>query len=57
MTGLTEVTAAVLIITGMFKPQAGIIGGAIAAVMFFVPSTMFITTPGALTTVNGINFT
>ncbi|MDB5115699.1 MAG: rane protein [Mucilaginibacter sp.] len=56
MIGLTEVIAAVLIITGMFKPQAGIIGGAIAVVMFFVTSTMVITTPGALTNVNGMNY-
>jgi uncharacterized membrane protein YkgB len=54
--GLTEVIAAVLIITGMFKPQAGIIGGSIAVVMFFVTSTMLITTPGVLTNVNGINY-
>jgi uncharacterized membrane protein YkgB len=54
--GLTEVTAAVLLITGFFKPQAGVIGGAIAAVMFFVTSTMLITTPGALTNVNGMNY-
>lgn len=44
--GLTEVIAALLIIAGMFKPQAGITGGAIAVVMFFVTSTMVITTPG-----------
>jgi uncharacterized membrane protein YkgB len=54
--GLTEVIAAVLFISGMFKPQAGIIGGAIAVVMFFVTSTMLITTPGALTNVNGMNY-
>src|ERR1700744_3760312 len=56
MIGLTEVIAAVLIIIGMFKPQAGVIGGAIASVMFFVTSTMLITTPDALTNVNGINY-
>jgi uncharacterized membrane protein YkgB len=54
--GLTEVIAAILIITGMFKPQVGVIGGAIAVVMFFITSTMLITTPGALTNVNGINY-
>jgi uncharacterized membrane protein YkgB len=54
--GLTEVIAALLIIIGMFKPQAGVVGGAIAVVMFFVTSTMLITTPGALTNVNGINY-
>lgn len=56
MIGLTEVIAALLIIAGMFKPQAGIIGASIAVVMFFVTSTMLITTPGALTNVNGINY-
>lgn len=56
MIGLTEVIAALLIIIGMFKPQAGIVGGAIAVVMFFITSTMFITTPGALTSVNGFNY-
>ena len=56
MIGLTEVIAATLIITGMFKPQAGVIGASIAVVMFFVTSTMLITTPGALTNVNGINY-
>jgi len=56
MIGLTEVIAATLIIAGMFKPQAGVIGASIAVVMFFVTSTMLITTPGALTNVNGINY-
>ncbi|KAA2243497.1 DUF417 family protein [Chitinophaga agrisoli] len=54
--GLTEVIAAILIITGMFKPKAGVVGGAVAVVMFFVTSTMLITTPGALVNVNGINY-
>jgi uncharacterized membrane protein YkgB len=54
--GLTEVVAAVLIIIGMFKPQAGVIGGAIAVVMFFVTSTMLITTPGVFINVKGVNY-
>lgn len=54
--GLTEYIAAISIIIGLFKPQAGIIGGAIAVVMFFVTSTMLITTPGALVNVNGIHY-
>jgi reactive chlorine resistance protein C len=41
--GLTEITAAVLMIVGYLKPKAGIIGGLIACVMFFVTSTMVIT--------------
>jgi uncharacterized membrane protein YkgB len=43
--GLTEITAAVLIIVGYVRPKAGIIGGLIVALMFFITSTMVITTP------------
>ena len=43
--GVTEITAAVLIIAGYFRPKAGIIGGLIASVMFFTTSTMLLTTP------------
>jgi reactive chlorine resistance protein C len=52
--GLTEMTAALLIIAGYFRPKAGIIGGLIASVMFFTTSTMVITTPGAIISVPGI---
>jgi uncharacterized membrane protein YkgB len=54
--GLTEITAALLIITGYFKPKAGIIGGIITVVMFFITSTMVITTPGAIIPVKGIDY-
>jgi len=54
--GLAEITAALLMIVGLFKPQAGIAGGIIAVVMFFITSTMVITTPGALVNVNGFNY-
>src|ERR1700744_2656682 len=54
--GLTEWTAALLIITGYFKPKAGILGGFIATGMFFTTSTMIITTPGTITHVNGIGY-
>jgi uncharacterized membrane protein YkgB len=54
--GLTEISAAVLIIAGYFKPKAGIIGGLIATVMFFTTSTMVITTPGATISVHGIRY-
>lgn len=53
---LTEVTAALLIIIGFFKPQAGIAGGAIAVVMFFITSTMVITTSGSLVAVKGFHY-
>jgi uncharacterized membrane protein YkgB len=54
--GLTEVTAAVLIIAGYLWPKAGIVGGLIACVMFFTTSTMLITTPGAITMVRGMGY-
>ena len=53
--GLTEITAAILIIAGYMRPKAGIIGGLIASVMFFITSTMVITTPGAIISVPGIH--
>jgi reactive chlorine resistance protein C len=52
--GLTEMIAALLIITGYLLPKAGIVGGLITSVMFFVTSTMVITTPGAITHVNAM---
>ena len=53
--GLTEITAAVLIIAGYVRPKAGIIGGLIVALMFFTTSTMVITTPSAIISVPGIH--
>ena len=53
--GLTEITAAILIIAGYVRPKAGIIGGLIVALMFFITSTMVITTPGAIISVPGIH--
>jgi uncharacterized membrane protein YkgB len=53
--GLTEIIAAVLIITGYWRPKAGIVGGLIASVMFFTTSTMVVTTPGAIISVPGIH--
>ena len=53
--GLTEITAAILMIVGYFRPRAGIVGGLIATVMFFTTSTMVITTPGAIISVPGID--
>jgi uncharacterized membrane protein YkgB len=54
--GLTEITAATLIITGYFRPKAGIVGGLITTLMFLITSTMVITTPGAVMTVQGIRY-
>jgi len=54
--GLTEITAALLFIAGYFKAKAGIIGGLITALMFFITSTMVITTPGTLVSVHGMKY-
>jgi uncharacterized membrane protein YkgB len=53
--GLTEITAAILFIAGHFRPLAGVIGGLITTLMFFITSTMVITTPGAIISVPGIH--
>ena len=52
--GLTEIAAAILFIVGYLRPTAGIVGGLITIVMFFVTSTMVMTTPGAIIAVPGI---
>ena len=54
--GLTEITAAILIITGYFRPKVGILGGLITTLMFFITSTMVISTPGAIIAVHGIKY-
>ena len=54
--GLTEITAAILILAGFLRPKAGIVGGLIASLMFFTTSTMVITTPGSTIAVHGIRY-
>lgn len=54
--GLTEITAALLFIIGYFRPRAGIVGALITTLMFFITSSMLITTPGAIITVNGVRY-
>src|SRR6476619_1225524 len=53
--GITEITAAILIIVGYVRTTVGIIGGLIVAVMLFITSTMVITTPTAIISVPGIH--
>jgi uncharacterized membrane protein YkgB len=43
-------------ITGYWKAKAGIVGGLIASVMFFMTSSMLITTPGTTAVVHGIRY-
>ena len=52
--GLTEITAALLFIAGYFRPKAGVLGGLITTMMFFITSTMVISTPGSTISVHGI---
>jgi len=54
--GLTEIIAALLIITGYFQPKAGIVGGLITTFMFLTTSSMFITTPGTVIAVPGMRY-
>ncbi|MGA7524598.1 MAG: DUF417 family protein [Acidobacteriaceae bacterium] len=54
--GMTEMTAALLFIVGYFKAQAGIVGGLITTFMFFITSTMLITTPGAIISFHGMRY-
>ncbi len=54
--GLTEISAAILIIAGYLRPKAGIIGGFVTTLMFFITSTMVISTPGAVIAVHGIRY-
>ncbi|MDN3546761.1 DUF417 family protein [Mucilaginibacter aquaedulcis] len=51
--GITEIISALLIIIGIFKPQAGLIGAAISIVIFFITSTLVLSTPGAVHMVDG----
>ena len=54
--GITEIAAALLFFAGYFRPKAGVIGGLITTLMFFITSTMVITTPGATISVHGIRY-
>jgi len=54
--GLTEITAAILIVTGYVRPKAGIAGGMITTLMFFITSTMVISTPGTTIAVHGMRY-
>ena len=54
--GSTEVTAATLILAGLFNPILGMIGSCITIVMFFLTSSMLLSTPGLLLNVKGYYF-
>ena len=54
--GLTEWISAILFLAGYLRPKAGIVGGFIATLMFFITSTMIMTTPGTTTVVHGMRY-
>jgi uncharacterized membrane protein YkgB len=54
--GITEIIAALLFLAAYLRPKAGIIGGLITSVMFFITSTMIITTPGTIIAVHGVRY-
>jgi uncharacterized membrane protein YkgB len=54
--GSFEISAALLILTGGFYPKAGMIGTLISIGMFTITSSMFITTPGSTSSVNGMAY-
>ncbi len=54
--GFTEWTAAILLVAGYLNPKAGVVGGFIATLMFFITSTMLITTPGTTSVVHGVRY-
>jgi uncharacterized membrane protein YkgB len=54
--GLTEWIAAILFMAGYLKPKAGVVGGFVATLMFFITSTMVITTPGTTSVVHGVRY-
>ncbi|WPU94820.1 DUF417 family protein [Mucilaginibacter sabulilitoris] len=54
--GATEIGAALLILIGYIKPKFGMVGGLIATLMFFITSTMFLSTPGVIAHINGMSY-
>jgi uncharacterized membrane protein YkgB len=54
--GATEVTAAILFIVGYVRPKAGLVGALITTLMFFITSTMLLSTPGATIEWKGLRY-
>jgi uncharacterized membrane protein YkgB len=54
--GATKVTAAILFIVGYVRPKAGLIGALITTLMFFITSTMLLSTPGVTIEWKGLRY-
>src|ERR1700753_2172025 len=53
--GITEWVAAILFIGGFRYPVLGILGGCITVIMFFLTSTMLLSTPEIMIKVKGVS--
>ena len=56
MIGATEITAAILFIAGYVRPKAGLVGALITSLMFFITSTMLLSTPDATIEWKGMRY-
>lgn len=56
MIGATEWTAALLFIVGYARPKAGLVGALITTLMFFITSTMLLSTPNATIAWKGFRY-
>ena len=54
--GATEWTAALLLIVGYIRPKVGLIGALIMTLMFFITSTMLLSTPGTTIEWKGMRY-
>lgn len=54
--GATEVTAAILFLVGYVRPKVGLVGAFITTLMFFITSTMLLSTPGATIEWKGMRY-
>jgi uncharacterized membrane protein YkgB len=54
--GATEVTAAILFIVGYVRPKVGLVGAFLTTLMFFITSTMLLSTPGATIEWKGLRY-
>jgi uncharacterized membrane protein YkgB len=54
--GATEWTAALLFIIGYVRPKAGLVGALITTLMFFITSTMLLSTPDATIVWKGLRY-
>ena len=56
MIGATEWTAALLFIIGYARPKAGLVGALVTTMMFFITSTMLLSTPDAIVAWKGFRY-